>query len=699
MTRTPFVLLGLLCSTMATAALADTVDTIPFLAQMSPANENPPTNINATADALVWVHVVRDSAGKVTSGSVDFNVRYRFPGATTVTGLHIHSGAAGVNGPILIPTDVGGANAVPVDATGRGAIVKQVQFPAAPTLTVDVIQDLLNNPQNYYINIHTTENPGGAMRAQLNRADMRVLMGLMTPANENPPIVGSNAFGIPTVIALRGHDTSGAFTSGWVIFNNTFSGFPADLLLTGFHIHSGPAGVNGPVIINTGIGGGANAVSVGPTGNGTLHYDVPINSGDAAFAAETATLNGLFDNPNAYYINMHSTANAGGEIRSQLRTADRTDFQVAMSPANEVPPITGTNASAPAKISLYNLRGNDGAIVAGSAIFDVNYRGFAPGTIFTGLHIHDGPAGTNGPVTINTGLSADTSVTTDTGSGNVYRIVTVAAAPGIATLTAISQNPENAYVNMHTTVNPGGVVRSQLAAANTTRPSIGAATSNPDTKTTVLAPGEIFSIYGQNLAKSTSDLSGTYLLSGLPSALNGVQVTIGGKQAPLYFVSPGQINAQVPLDVSPGPQPVVVTTANGTSAAFSVTVAATAPAIYFDPASNTAAVLKNKDYSLVTAANPATAGDVLLVYLTGLGQTTPGLQTGSLQIGSVFGSTVPITATINGQNATVLYSIASPGFAGLYQAAISVPSGVSGNQTLLIKTGTATSNAVTIPIR
>ena len=81
---------------------AQTTETVSFSAVMLPANEVPAISVSASGSASVLVHVVRDAAGKVASGSVDFGVSYIFPGALTITGLHIHSGRAGVNAPVVI---------------------------------------------------------------------------------------------------------------------------------------------------------------------------------------------------------------------------------------------------------------------------------------------------------------------------------------------------------------------------------------------------------------------------------------------------------------------------------------------------------------------------------------------------------------------------------------------------------------------
>jgi uncharacterized protein (TIGR03437 family) len=685
---------------------ADTVESVPFLAEMTSAQEVGSTATGASADALIWVHIIRDDAGNIKSGSVDFNVRYRFPGAVTVTGLHIHNGPAGVNAGIVIPTDVGGgAASIAVDQTGRGTVFKQVNFPTS-TATPALIQDLLTNPQNYYVNMHTTDFPGGAMRSQLYRADMKILMAQMSPANEVPPIPNSNASGVPTVVALRAFDSAGKFSSAWVTFILNYQGFPSDTVFTGFHIHSGGATVNGPVIINSGISG-ANSVPVGAGGSGSLTYDIPVSSADASYAAEVDVVNGLFSNPGGYYINIHTTVSPGGAMRSQLMNTDRSDFQVTMKAANENPPTPLPTASGPALLSLYNLRNADGTIAAGTVIFDVNYLGFpttasdgsaAPVT-FTGLHIHSGTADVNGPVVINTGLSAANSVTTTSGAGNVYKVVSVNADVGVQLMNTISQNPENAYVNIHTTVYSGGAIRSQLAPVITAMPAVGAITSNADIGTKTLAPGSVFTIFGTNLAKTSGDLNGMNSLSALPGKLNGVSVTVGGKAAALYFVSPYQINAQAPVDAGIGAQAVVVTSPNGAGASFNATFAAMAPAIYYDPASSTPAVIQNNDFSLVTKDRPAKAGDILLVYLTGLGQTTPPLQTGSLQAPTTLQNTAPVSVKLGGASAPVIYSIATPGLAGIYQIAFTVPTGVSGSSALVVTAGSAASNTVNVMVK
>jgi len=693
-------LLGLLILS-ATGLLAQRAETIPFLGVMLPANETPPITDASSANAIIWVHVVRDATGAVQSGSVDFNIATKFSGAVTVTGLHIHNAAAGVAGPIVIPTDVNGTDkSIAVDTTGKVNIVKQVQFPTTtPALPNSVIQDLLANPQNYYVNIHTTDHPSGAMRAQLLPADMTIVMGQMNTKNEVPP-VPLTASGIATVVVLRGRNTDGSVGAAEAIFNLDYTGFDPGTVFTGFHIHNGAAGVNGSVIINTGIGPGAASVPADATGAGNLTYTVAMSPLDATFATEVGTVNSLFATPGNQYINIHTTTFGGGVMRDQLRTAETATIRVNMLASNETPPIAGLNANAFAAPTVAFIRNSDGTVAAGSVIFDVNFRGFPASTTITGLHFHSGAAGAPGPVVIDSTVNATGNrVVSDTGNGNIYRIVNVTTPAGLAALNGIVQNPAGYYINMHTTVNPGGAVREQLGTA-LGKPAVGGVAATASTLTTV-APGSIISIYGTDLSGFDSGLTGFSGITALSTAMNGVSVTVGGAKAPLYFVSRTQINAQVPFETAAGSQPVVVTTPSGASTSFNVTVAAVAPSVFIVDGNGTGAIIKNNDGSLITPSNPAKAGDVLLIYTTGLGQTTPAVQTATLVVppAAAFNNTAPVTVSIGGQNAAIAYSIASPGFAGLYQTAVTVPSGVTGSAKLTMSAGGAQSNTVNIQVQ
>lgn len=220
------------------------------------------------------------------------------------------------------------------------------------------------------------------------------------------------------------------------------------------------------------------------------------------------------------------------------------------------------------------------------------------------------------------------------------------------------------------------------------------ATGMGGTATTNIAPGGLITITGTNLAAARGDLA-NYSGGALPTSIANVQVTIAGRQAPLFMVSPTMIVAQVPYEVAPGPQTITVTSGSTNSTAFSITVAAMAPAVYSDP--NTG-IVKASDYSQIGAGNPAAPGDIVLLYATGLGQTTPVMQTGVPYTSGTIANTSPVTVMIGGQSATVVYSVAAPGFAGLYQIAARVPTGVSGTVPVVLQSGSSTSVAVNLVV-
>jgi len=86
MKKTMFLSCAALLLASATGALADTAQTIPFLTQLLPANEVPAISDTSTGTVIVYAHVIRDNAGNITSGSVDFDVSTKFSAAVTLVG-------------------------------------------------------------------------------------------------------------------------------------------------------------------------------------------------------------------------------------------------------------------------------------------------------------------------------------------------------------------------------------------------------------------------------------------------------------------------------------------------------------------------------------------------------------------------------------------------------------------------------------
>jgi uncharacterized protein (TIGR03437 family) len=683
-------LAGLAAFFLAACSLfAQSSETIPFRAVLAPQNEIPPvTDIVGSGTVTAWLRVVRDASGRITSGTVDFDVRYQFGTAQTLTAMHIHRGAANANGPVVIDARL---QRTDVSTTAGQLPMYSAQVAAESTAQLEALQGILADPEAYYFNLHSTDKPGGVMRGQLQRASMMVLMSELSPANEVPPIVGLNATGTGTVMILTTRSRQGALTSGLVLFNVAYSGFPPDTVLTAMHVHRGLPGANGGVVLDSAM----TRTEVGGNGSGVLHFESEMNM---TRAIVVSALEDIQYNPGGFYLNVHSVANPGGAIRGPMRYTDRMRFPFNASPSEEVPPVTGLAASAAGSFTVHTIRRADGTVSGGAAIFDANPR-FPSGTRFTGMHIHDNVAGQNGPVTIDSRLTAFPIQVPEAGSGNIWRLVTVNSEAGLRALNSITANPERHYFNLHTSANAGGAVRAQLAPASTALPSVSAAfaaVSDPGRMTA--APLGLMTIFGSNLTKVETSWEGAIGLPSVPASLNGTQVTVGGRAAPLLFVGREQINFQVPEGVPAGRQPVIVTTAAGASPAFNLEVAAAAPALFFDETGVIA--LKNSDFSLVRPNSPAAGGDILLLYSTGLGVPTPGLAAGRIAGGPPYNAVDNVMVSVGGTDIRPIYTILTPGYIGLYQTAVQLPSGLpSGSVRVTLRVGTAVSNAAALQLR
>lgn len=689
--------------TAAACLFGQTSETAVFVAAMSPANEVPAiTDYDASGTGVLYVHVMRNAQGQIVSGSVDFLVTSTFPAAAVATGLHIHAGPAGANAGVTVNTGLSGTNTLALTA-GRNIIQRQAQVMGTDMNGVATLRGLFENPQNYYVNLHTTQFGGGIIRGQLYRAERNVLIGRMDARNEVPAITAVTASGTGTIEAIRAYDARYRYIGGIVVFDIDYN-LGGEATVTGLHIHNGAAGVNAGVVLNTGIGAGANSVTTPANGIGNITriVEVPANPQTAV-----THLEGVFDNPEGYYVNLHTTTYGGGLIRAQLARTETISMPVLMSPANEVPAITGLDASAVAAVHINALRNATGAITAARFTFDVNYR-FPGETTFTGLHIHDAKAGVNGGVTINSGLSGANPVATVNGFGNIWRGISITGGQALTSLNSLVTNPENHYLNLHTTVNGGGAVRGQMGPENTRLPRVMEVISAvSDLNVRTVAHGGQFTIFGEDLAKVATNLGGLEGMK-LPTAVNGTSVTIGGVTAPIIALGieprnnpSGYIVAQVPFEVAAGSREVVVRSANGASNARSVNVAPVAPALFFDGGG--AIVVNAASFALIRQDNPARAGDQLVIVSTGLGQTAPALATGDVP-GSPNAATVPVSVTIGGVNAPALGSAVLPGLPGIYLTLVGMPPGVAaGMQPVILRAGTGTaavtSNTVMLPVR
>ena len=225
-----------------------------------------------------------------------------------------------------------------------------------------------------------------------------------------------------------------------------------------------------------------------------------------------------------------------------------------------------------------------------------------------------------------------------------------------------------------------------------------------------IEPGEWVSIYGTNLASGIASWTGNF-----PTSLGGASVMIDGKPAYLSYVSPTQINLQVPSDAATGSVSVVVTTTNGV-ATSTVTLAQFAPSLFvlldgkhvagIIPRSDGSGAYGGGSYdilgptgsSLGYATVAAKAGDVVELYGTGFGPTSPAVAPGQAFSGAA-ATTSPVHLLIN--NVGVTPSFAGLSGAGLDQINLTVPPGLGTGDVPLVATvgGAQTATGVVISLQ
>jgi uncharacterized protein (TIGR03437 family) len=214
-----------------------------------------------------------------------------------------------------------------------------------------------------------------------------------------------------------------------------------------------------------------------------------------------------------------------------------------------------------------------------------------------------------------------------------------------------------------------------------------------------IAPGTWIEIYGSNLAQDTRGWAGSDFTGvNAPTSLDGTKVTIGGQPAFIDYISPVQVNALVPSNVPTGLQQITVTTPQGTSAAYNVTVNPAEPGL-LSPSSFTiggvqyaVALFTDGTYVLPTGAisgvnsRPAKPGDTIVLYGIGFGPVTPAMTAGQI-VGQLNSLSMPFQVSIGGVPATPIYDGLALNFAGLYQFNLTVPNLSAGNAALTLTLG------------
>jgi hypothetical protein len=256
------------------------------------------------------------------------------------------------------------------------------------------VQDLAL--RQLYVNLHSAAHPMGEIRGQVLRPGETVFAAALSGAQEVPAATGTSTGNAMVVLGSAGAK---------FLYNAT-----TNALVTMAHFHRAPGGANGPVE--------QPIDAIGPVMTGVL---------DLGDARQADIERGL------WYFNVHTSANPKGELRGQLLRPGETLYTAALAGGNEVP-ASPSQGSATLAVILNATRTEIRA--------DGTVTGLAP----TAAHIHDGPAGVNGPVV-------------------VPLMFTDASISGGAAVTAdlvAKLNGAGLYANLHSAANPMGDVRGQL---------------------------------------------------------------------------------------------------------------------------------------------------------------------------------------------------------------------------------------------
>ncbi len=315
----------IISSATVTTDLGDPATSNTFSTLMSGDQETPVISSAANGYATI----VLDPVAKTISGVLVTN-------GIVGTAAHIHDGAPGVAGPIIIPL-AGGPTVWTVPA---GTVVTDAQIAKLKAGT-------------YYVNAHTSGAPGGEIRGQLTQ---QLRFAALSGANEVPAVIATaTATGVlaldPATGQIRGFVKTAGITG------------------TVAHIHEGAAGVPGPIII---------PLTQTPAGSG--RWVVP--AGQALSTSQVASFNA-----GNLYFNVHSAANPGGELRGQIVAATVKIGNAVLDGTKEVPPVT-TAATGTGILVLNAITG----LVQGN-LNTVGINGKA-------AHVHEAAEGTNGPIIV-----------------------------------------------------------------------------------------------------------------------------------------------------------------------------------------------------------------------------------------------------------------------------------------------------------
>ena len=364
---------------LCTIAMAQTAETIIYRVVLLPANEVPAINNPARGVADVIASVVRDAAGQIVSGNIDVLLRTTLAAANTATGLNLHNGATGQTVPIALSTGLSTANSRPLQ-TGADSIRIPIPVKGDNPAALAMLRALVQDPAKFYLNMTSTDQPNGLMRGQLVKAQVAVLMAMLSSGNVTPPAANSGS-GFGQVVAIGTRDAGGQL----------------DLR------RSLPVGHRPPTIPPRSTASTftwARRARPAPSASPPPCRRAPRPIPTAPPCSARSTPRSLPTTPRSPAPSPTSSSTRPRSIWTCTRCRTLTAFCAPncapptarpsrccwIPPANPSPPAV--RALAPANLTLYTLRNQDGTIAAGTLLTDLCLR-FPSRQQFLGLYIHD----------------------------------------------------------------------------------------------------------------------------------------------------------------------------------------------------------------------------------------------------------------------------------------------------------------------
>jgi uncharacterized protein (TIGR03437 family) len=211
-----------------------------------------------------------------------------------------------------------------------------------------------------------------------------------------------------------------------------------------------------------------------------------------------------------------------------------------------------------------------------------------------------------------------------------------------------------------------------------------------------LAPGQIASIFGSNFAPTE-----IASIVPLPRDLAGLSVQLDEFSAPIYFVSPGQINIQVPWELAGRSGALLTVRYRGSvSAPFQVPLFPFLTTVF--TANGRPVIVNSATNTLYSATSPARRGETITIYSSGQGPVLPVVETGAAApLDSLRNSVFPLRVRFGAGSQQVvvnaLFSGLAPGFVGVYQINATIPSNAPVGETVISIDSPANPNAATFP--